>query len=210
MKIAIVGTGAMAAGFAENLVGAGHEVVVGSRDPHRAAAFAENIGSGTKSAPLAQAFALAEVVILAVPYAAVGAILDAADDLTDKVLVDISNPITADYKDLVIGHTTSAAEEIQKLAPSAKVVKGFNTLFAGMLSKKLRAGTSVQTFLAGDDASAKAKVDLLARALGLDPVDAGALSNSRFLEPIGEMNIHMGFYRGWGTSIAPAWNRLPS
>lgn len=37
------------------------------------------------------------------------------------------------------------------------------------------------------------------------PVDAGPLSNSRFLEPVGEMNIHFGFFLGWGTVAAPVW-----
>jgi predicted dinucleotide-binding enzyme len=148
------------------------------------------------------------VVILAVPYTSVAEIVKAAGDVSGKVLIDISNPITADYKALAIGHTTSAAEETQKLAPKAKVVKGFNTIFASLLPKQARTGKMLQTFLAGDDADAKKKVEEVAKALGLEAVDAGGLSNSRFLEPIGEMNIHFGFFLGWGTSIAPAWIKL--
>jgi predicted dinucleotide-binding enzyme len=41
----------------------------------------------------------------------------AAGDFNGKILIDISNPITEDFKSLLIGHTTSAAEEIQKLVP---------------------------------------------------------------------------------------------
>jgi predicted dinucleotide-binding enzyme len=42
-------------------------------------------------------------------------------------------------------------------------------------------------------------------ATGFEPVEAGALTNSRYLEPVGELNIHLGFFLGWGTSAAPAW-----
>ena len=64
--------------------------------------------------------------------------------------IDIANPITADYKGLTIGHSTSAAEEIQKLAPGAKVVKAFNTIFAELLPTESRKGRKVQVFIAGD------------------------------------------------------------
>jgi predicted dinucleotide-binding enzyme len=65
-----------------------------------------------------------------------------------KVLVDISNPITPDYKALTVGHTTSAAEEIQKLAPQANVVKAYNTIFAELLPADARKGWAVQVFVA--------------------------------------------------------------
>ncbi len=71
--------------------------------------------------------------------------------------MDISNPITADYKVLTIGHSTSAAEEIQKLAPGAKVVKAFNTIFAELLPAESRKGRKVQVFIADDDEIAKLK-----------------------------------------------------
>ena len=207
MKITIIGTGNMATGFATALAGTQHETTIVSRDPKKATELAAKMGKGIKGADLSQAAQQAEVIILAVPYTSVAEIVKATGDLSGKVLVDISNPITADYKDLTIGFTTSAAEETQKLAPQAKVVKGFNTVFASLLSPQARKGKTVQTFLAGDDAEAKKKVEELAKALGFEAVDAGGLSNSRFLEPLGEMNIHFGYFLGWGTSIAPAWNK---
>ena len=121
------------------------------------------------------------------------------------MVIDISNPITADYKGLTIGHSTSAAEEIQKLAPGAKVVKAFNTIFAELLPTESRKGRKVQVFIAGDDETAKAKVSDLVKTVEFEPIDSGTLYNSRFLEPMGEMNILLGFFLGWGTSAAPAW-----
>ena len=55
-----------------------------------------------------------------------------------------------------------------------------------------------------DEAAKKAVSDLVAKA-GFQPVESGPLSNARFLEPIGQINIWFGFFLGWGTSAAPAW-----
>ena len=205
MYIAILGTGPMGAGLATLLASADHEVAIGARDPAKAAALAGEVGRKAVGGGIAAAVKLADVVILALPYGAVGDALKAAGDLNGKVLIDISNPITADFKGLEIGHTTSAAEEIQKCAPSAVVVKAFNTVFAQLLPREARNGKTLQVFVAGDDAPAKKQVSMLAQSIGFEPVDAGPLANSRFLEPIGEMNIHFGYFLGKGPVVAPAW-----
>ena len=205
MNVAILGTGNMGAGLASVLAAANHEVAIGARDPAKAAALAEKIGSQAVGGGIAAAVKLADVVILALPYDAVGDALKAAGDLTGKVLVDLSNPITADFKELTIGHSTSAAEEIQKLAPRAFVVKAFNTVFAQLLPREARDGKTLQVFVAGDEVKAKARVSALAQSIGFEPVDAGPLSNSRFIEPLGEMNIHFGYFLGKGPVVAPAW-----
>jgi NADPH-dependent F420 reductase len=205
MKVAIIGTGNMANGLASTLAGAKHEIVVGSRDPGKAAALAEKLGHGAQGGGIAAAVKLADVVILAVPFGGAADALREAGDLAGKVLVDISNPISADYKTLTIGHTTSAAEEIQALAPKAKVVKAFNTIFAQLLTPEGRKGKALQVLVAGDDAEANATVSSLAQSAGFEPVAAGPLSNARFIEPIGEMNIHFGYFLGRGPVVAPAW-----
>ena len=73
-------------------------------------------GSAYSRPGIAAAAKLADVVIFAVNYPQAGEAVREAGGFAGKVLVDISNPITEDYKDLRIGHTTSAAEELQKLA----------------------------------------------------------------------------------------------
>lgn len=208
MKVSIIGTGNMGVGLANTFAAAGHEVVIGARDPARAATLAEQVGRGAIGGGLQAATQLADVVVLALPYGAVAEALAQMPDLAGKVLVDISNPVTADFKGLVVGHTTSAAEEIQKLAPQARVVKGFNTIFAPLLSAQGRKDLPLQVFLAGDDDAAKASVAELARSAGFEPVEAGPLSNSRFIEPIGEMNIHFGFFLGKGPVVAPSWVQI--
>src|SRR5262249_12660904 len=138
-----------------------------------------------------------DVIILAVKYEDAATALRDAGDLTNKVIVDISNPITADFKGLTIGHSTSAAEEIQKRVPTAKVVKAFNTIFAELPPTEARKGRKVQVFVAGDDEAAKARVSELVKSVEFEPVDSGILYNSRFLEPMGEVNILLGFFLGW-------------
>jgi 8-hydroxy-5-deazaflavin:NADPH oxidoreductase len=205
MKVAIIGTGNMGAGLARLLASANYDVVIGNRDPAKAAALAAEIGGSTQGGGIAAAFKLADIAILALPYGAVGEALKQAGDLSGKVLIDITNPITADFQGLVVGHTTSGAEEIQALAPTAKVVKAFNTIFAQILPAEARKGRILQAFVAGNDAAAKEQVAKIAETIGFDPVDSGALSNARFIEPIGEMNIHFGFFLGRGPTVAPAW-----
>jgi predicted dinucleotide-binding enzyme len=176
-------------------------------DSSKATALAEEIGFDVQGGGTAEVVKLADVVILATPYSAAPEALRQAGDLSGKVLIDISNPITPDFKALTVGHNTSAAEEIQKIVPQARVVKAFNTVFAELLPLDARKGRAapVQIFIAGDDDAAKQTVADIVSNAGFEPVEAGLLSNARYLEPVGEMNIHFGFFLGWGTTAAPAW-----
>ena len=205
MTVAIIGTGKMGAGIARLLAGKGVKVAIGSRDPAKAASLAKEIGANAEGGGLTAAAKLGDVVILAVPYTAAVETIREAGGFAGKILVDISNPITEDYKALTVGHTTSAAEEIQKAAPGAKVVKAFNTIFAELLPAEARKGRGVQVFVAGDDEAAKKVVSEIIARGDFEAIESGPLSNARYLEPVGEINIHFGFFLGWGTSAAPAW-----
>ncbi len=206
MTIAVIGTGKMGSGIARLLAGKGEKVVIGARDPAKASKLADEIGGDAQGGGIEAAVKLADVVILAVWYQQLEETVRAAGDLTGKILVDISNPITEDFKGLRIGHTTSAAEELQALAPRATVVKAFNTIFAELLPAEAREGRDpVQVFVAADDDAAKKAVSDVVAKGGFQPVDSGPLTNARFLEPVGEINIWFGFFLGWGTSAAPAW-----
>ncbi|NTJ66221.1 NADPH-dependent F420 reductase [Agrobacterium rhizogenes] len=208
MKIAVIGTGNMGAGLARLLAKTGYDLVIGHRDPAKAASFAAELGENVEAGGIAAAVKLADIAILALPYGAIAEALKEAGNIKGKVLVDISNPITADFRGLVVGHSTSAAEEIQALAPGATVIKAFNTIFAQLLPLEARKDKTVQVFVAGDDEKAKDAVSRFVNAAGFEAVDAGPLSNARFIEPIGEMNIHFGFFLGKGPSVAPAWVQL--
>lgn len=204
MRIGIVGTGRMGAGLARRLAKAGLQTAIAAREPGKAQALVAKLGPGAISCRPADLARHAGIIVLALPYGAMPQALASLGDLKGKVLVDISNPVTPDYLALTVGHTSSAAEEIQKLAPGARVVKAFNTVFAELLDEP----APVQVFYAADDEAAAEQVAELIGYCGFEPVNAGALSNSRYLEPVGELNIHLGYALGWGTKIAPAWQRV--
>lgn len=208
MKIAVIGTGHIGAAYARALAQAGFSVVIGARKPAQAAALAQDIGGQAEGHDVAAALARADTAILALPYPAMAGVLAEAGDLSGKVLVDVSNPVSENFQDLVVGLNTSAAEQVQAAAPTARVVKAFNTIFAGLVPAAAREGRRLQVFVAGDDAAATERVRALAQALGFAAVDAGPLRNSRFLEPLGMMNIQFGFFLGAGPATAPAWTHV--
>src|SRR5579859_1810007 len=118
MTLAIIGTGNMAGGIARRLAEAATpDVVIGARDPEKAAELTRSVGATWQSGGIAAAASLADVIVLAVHYGVMPEVIAALGDLSGKILVDISNPVTPDFMALTIGHTTSAAEEIQRLAP---------------------------------------------------------------------------------------------
>ena len=130
-------------------------------------------------------------------------------DLRERVVIDITNPLTGDYMGLTLGHDTSAAEEIAKAAPGAEVVKAFNTVFSAVLAEggDFGQGRKVPVFVASDSARAKETATAIARSIGFDVVDAGGLKNARYLEPLAGLNVYLGYGAGLGTSIAPTWMR---
>lgn len=208
MNISIIGAGNMAKGLAARFANAGHTVTIASRDGAKAGAAAREIGSGVSSASIAAAAQSADVVVLAVPYYAAADVIEAGGGFAGKIVVDITNPMTADFSGLSIGHTTSAAEEIQKRAPNARVVKAFNTIFAQVLQNGGKAAEQPATvFVAGNDVSARTAVVELAQSAGFDTLETGSLATARYLEPVAALNITFGYGLGHGTDIAPTWQR---
>jgi hypothetical protein len=202
MTIAILGAGNMGKGLAKRLAAAGEEVLLAARDPKKTAEAAKAIGGKVKAATLSGA-ASAGIIILAVPYAQAGAALNELGDLAGKVIVDITNAVGPNMSMAVTGNS-SAAEEIQKKAGKAKVVKAFNTLFANFFDKTY-AKNPPQVFYAGDDAPAKERVATLIRQIGFEPVDAGPLENARQLEAMGNLAIRVAYSLGRGTTFTPAF-----
>ena len=201
MKITLIGAGNMGSGLAKHITKAGHALVITGRDA--AKGLAETSGATFKASNAAEG---ADVVIVATAFGDAVTALGAVGDLTGKVVIDISNPLTADYMGLTIGHSTSAAEEIQTAFPKAKLVKAFNTVFAQALAAgPLLDGETIPVYFAGDDVAAKETVKALIQSIGFTPVDAGGLKNARYLEPLGGLNIYFGYGAGKGTAVAPKW-----
>lgn len=206
MKVLVIGAGNMGSGFVKQLSAAGHTVSVTARDEAKAASVASQY-TNAKAVPAAGAAEGQDLVILATGYGDAVPALQSLGNLQGKVVVDITNPLTADYMGLTLGHSTSASEEIAKAVPGAQVVKAFNTVLAQVLGQgaTLADGSKVTVFLAGDNEAAKATVKALAESLGFATADAGGLKNARYLEPVAGLNIYFAYGAGRGTAIAPAW-----
>ena len=206
MKITVIGTGNMGSAFVKQLAKAGHQVRVTGRDLPKATALA--VSHSATATPPDRALGDSDVVIVATGYADAVPALRALGSLQGKVVIDITNPLTADYMGLTLGHSTSAAEEIAKAVPGAEIVKAFNTVFAPVLGEGAElSGQKVPVFVASDSARAKVAASELARSLGFAVIDAGGLKNARYLEPLAGLNIFLGYGAGLGTSIAPTWIR---
>jgi hypothetical protein len=208
MKVTVIGAGNMGSAFVKQLARAGHRVLVTSRNPSKAQALAA-ANPGAIAVPADNAGGQADAIVLATGFADAVDALRTVGDAQGKVVIDITNPLTADYMGLSIGHNTSAAEEIAKAVPGAEVAKAFNTVFAQVLASgaDLGGGQIVPVFVASDSARAKQVARTLAESIGFTTVDAGGLKNARYLEPVAGLNIYLGYGAGLGTSIAPAWLR---
>ncbi|HTN13154.1 MAG TPA: NADPH-dependent F420 reductase [Acetobacteraceae bacterium] len=208
MKITVIGAGNMGSAFVSQLVRAGHQVSVTARNGAKATQVAA-ANPGATALDISGAATGADAVILATGYADAAGALQAVGDLEGKVVIDITNPLTADYMGLTIGHSTSAAEEIAQVVPGAEVVKAFNTVFAQVLAEgpDFGNGRKVEVFVASDSERAKQTAGAIAASIGFGVVDAGGLKNARYLEPLGGLNIYLGYGAGLGTAIAPTWIR---
>jgi predicted dinucleotide-binding enzyme len=205
MNITIIGAGNMGRGLVKQLASAGHQITVTARDLDKATQLAAEF-AGVKAAPAANALGDAAVVIVATGFADAIPALQALGNLDGRVVIDITNPLTADYMGLTIGHSTSAAEQIAAAIPSAQVVKAFNTVFAQVLAGGAELdGQKVPVYFAGDSEQGRETVRSLIDSIGFTPIDAGPLKNARYLEPLGGLNIYFGYGAGLGTSIAPRW-----
>lgn len=206
MKVLVIGAGNMGSAFVKQISAVGHEVSVTARDAAKAATLAAQY-PGVKAVASVSAADGKDLVVLATGYADAVTALQSVGNLQGKVVVDITNPLTADYMGLTLGHSTSASEEIAKAIPGAYVVKAFNTLFAQVLAQgaTLADGSKATVFYAGDFEPAKQSVKALAESLGFATADAGGLKNARYLEPLAGLNIYFGYGAGRGTGIAPTW-----
>ncbi len=204
MKIGILGTGNVAKGLGKALTHHGYSVMFGSREIAKATALAGEMEHYSTGGSIANAIHFGEIIILAIPYKAIEEVLRNTDTFKGKVVVDCTNPIIfGEMAELAIGHTTSAAEQIAKMIPEARIVKAFNTSFANHFANGPYFGPNDATmFYCGDDTGAKASVCKLIEAVGFEPVDCGPLDSARMLEPMAALIIRLGYNLGMGNEIA--------
>lgn len=210
MDITIIGAGNMGRGIGTRAVAGGHSVTFVDANPETAEKTASDVrasakkGTKVSTASLGDA-ELGDVVVFAVWY---GTNLELAKQLggklAGKIVVDIANPLNSTYDGLATAPDSSSAEDLAKaIASGAKVVKAFNTTYAGTLLAGEVAGQPLDVFIAGDDADAKAKVAQIVTDGGMRPVDAGPLSRARQIEGMQFLHIVTQGTLGtnWGSAI---------
>jgi len=201
MNVTIIGAGNMGRGIGTRLIAGGHKVTFVDANPETAQKTAADLKAevGTLDTPLG------DVVVLAVWY---GTNIEIAkqlgNKLAGKVVVDIANPLNSTYDGLATAPDSSSAEDLAKaLVAGAKVVKAFNTTYAGTLVAGEVAGQKLDVFIAGDDADAKAKVAQIVTDGGMRAVDAGPLSRARQIEGMQLLHIVLQGSLGtnWGSAL---------
>jgi NADPH-dependent F420 reductase len=170
--VSIIGTGNMGPAIAGVATKSGHTV--------------ELFGQNDTDKPVT-----GDIVVLAVPYAAVSEIVaQRGAQLAGKVVVDITNPVDFEtFDSLVVPADGSAAAELAAALPQSRVVKAFNTTFAATLASGTVGGNPTTVLLAGDDADAKSLLAGIVTAGGLRAIDAGSLRRARELEALGFLQI---------------------
>ncbi len=170
--VSIIGTGNMGQAIATVAGKGGHTVQL--------------LGENDSATPVS-----GDVVVLAVPYPAVGAVIaQRGESLAGKIVVDITNPLNFEtFDSLVVPADSSAAAEIAAALPQSHVLKAFNTTFAGTLAAGTVGPLTTTVLIAGDDTDAKSTLAGILSSGGLNAIDAGALKRARELEAIGFLQL---------------------
>lgn len=208
MKLGIIGTGKISKALCTALTHKGYRVMVGGRSLEAARGIAGAMDHFATGGTIANAVHYGEIIFLAIPYASIEEVLRNTDSFRGKIVVDCTNPVVFDeYPELAIGHSTSAAEQIAKMLPEAKVIKAYNTAFAKQIQNGPFFGANDGTMLyCGDDEAAKTSVHKLIEASGFEPVDCGPLHSARLLEPMAVLLMRLNKNQGMGDEIA--WKLL--
>ena len=204
MNILIVGSGNVGGTLGQRWAHLGHTVVFGTRDPAAVKIQALLQASGPNSsatADLATAAQAADLIVVATPWSATAATLGTLGDLTNKILVDATNPIGPGFR-LETPAEGSGAAAVQAWAAGARVVKAFNTTGYNNMADPIYDGDSTTMFICGDDAAAKATVRALSEALGFAVADVGGLGTAHYLEALAMVWINLAMVQGMGREIA--------
>jgi predicted dinucleotide-binding enzyme len=190
MKIGVIGSGVVGQTLADGFLKHGHEVMRGSRDLAKLAAWKAGAGASARTGTFAETARFGEVVVLAVKGAAATAAVDAcAGGLDGKTVIDTTNPIAEAPPEKGVlkfftGPNESLLEKLQAKAPRARFVKAFSCVGSALMVDPRLPGGRPSMFTCGDDAEAKRQVTGLLDQLGWETEDLGAGAAARAIEPL--------------------------
>ncbi|MCW2633185.1 MAG: oxidoreductase [Pseudonocardia sp.] len=187
MFIAILGSGSVAATIAHRLLGAGHDVVLGARNPATAAdrEWVRELGGKVQVESLSAAASAGEVVVNATPGSTTVEMLIDLDpaSLSGKVLIDTANAVAfGESGPLLMYPNGSLAERIQLALPQARVVKTLNSMNTAVQQDPTGLAVQTSVFVSGDDAEARSLVTSLLHDMGWPPesvIDLGGIASAQ-------------------------------
>lgn len=211
MRIGILGSGLMGGKLGTIWARVGHDVTFSyARSTDKLKALAKEAGNKARAGTPAEAAQNADALLLAVHWLHFDDVLKQAGDLAGKVILTCSLPMDEANTRLVIGTTTSGAEELAKKVPKAKVVGAFNTVpsevFFGVYEAR-RTGKRPSLVYCGDDAKSKEIAAGLIRNVGFEPVDAGPLRIARYTEPFALLMGQLAYEGADGPELAYRFER---
>jgi hypothetical protein len=214
VRIGILGSGLMGGKLGTLFARAGHEVVFSyARSERKLERLARKARGKARAGSPREAAQEAHALLLAVHWSRVDDVLAQAGDLAGKVVLSCSLPMNADDTALVVGHTSSGAEELARKIPTAGVVCAFNTVPSEVLfdvyAGRRRANRPSLVYC-GDDRRARTAAARLIRDLGFEPVDAGPLRIARYTEPFGLLVAQLAYERKGGPRLAYAFRKFKS
>jgi predicted dinucleotide-binding enzyme len=211
MRIGILGSGLMGGKLGTIFARAGHDVVFSyARSREKLAQLARDAGSRAHAGTPAEA-GTADAVLLAVHWSRVDDVLKQAGSLAGKTLITCSMPMSEDDSHMILGLTTSGAETLAHKVPRAHVVSAFSTapsevLFPVFDARKKKKRPDL--VYCGDHDGAKQTAAGLIGDAGFNPVDVGALSAARFVEPFVLLVAELAYNTEGGPELAYRFERL--
>lgn len=200
MKIGIIGAGKMGTGLGKCWARNKHDLLLSfSRDENKLREAAASIGKAVRTGSPAEAATFGDVVLLATPYSATPDAIRAAGSLDGKIIFGCINPLRPDLSGMIVGTTTSGAEELAELARGARYVSALPSFAEALHTGSTKFGKeTASAFYCGDDSDAKKIVAGLLRETGVEPIDAGPLRNARFVEPAMMLLVQLAYPLGMG------------
>jgi predicted dinucleotide-binding enzyme len=172
---------------------------------------ARDAGGKARAGTPGEAARDADALLLAVHWSKIDDVLRQAGDVSGKAVVSCSLPMNADDTELVVGRTSSGAEELARKVPRARVVATFGTVPSEVLFSVFEARRRARRpslVYCGDDAEAKEVAAALIRDVGFDPVDAGPLQVARYSEPFALLMARLAYEGEGGPELAYRFERF--
>ncbi len=212
MRVGILGSGLMGGKLGTLFARAGHEVVFSyARSGQKLQALAQEAGGKARAGTPREAAHGADAVLLAVHWSRTEDVLKQAGDVSGQVIVTCSLPMNEDNTALTVAHTSSGAEELARMAPTARVVAAFQTVPSEVLFgvyEARRKARRPSLVYCGDDAGAKEVAAGLVRDVGFEPVDAGPLRIARYTEPFALLVAQLAYEGEGGPELAYRFERF--